>query len=142
MLCKCKIILNFDREVNNIKKNDMKNLVIIALLLVGTLSFAQNKRALTINEETNLIEATFTNDAGEIVQEGTYNKAGQLHGDWITYNAEGKKTVSAKYNQGIKTGKWFFWTKDTLKEVDYSKNTIANVNVWKTDSTIADSRRP
>ena len=120
----------------------MKNILTIALLLVGTFSFAQKERSLTLNEETNLIEATFTNDKGVVVQEGTYTKEGKLHGDWITYDNEGKKTISAKYNNGVKTGKWFFWSEDTLREVDYSSNNVVNVSVWKTDNNIADSRQP
>ena len=119
----------------------MKNILVIALLLVGSLSFAQNEKTLVLNEETNLIEATFTNAEGAIIQTGTYTKSGKLHGDWITYDAEGKKTVAAKYDNGSKAGKWFFWTDNTLREVDYSNNSVANVNTW-VNNTIADSRRP
>jgi antitoxin component YwqK of YwqJK toxin-antitoxin module len=120
----------------------MKNIFVIALFLVGTFTHAQTERDLKLNEENNLIEATFTNSDGVVIQKGTYTKEGKLHGSWISYDIDGNKTVSAYYDNGIKTGKWFFWTEDTLKEVDYSNNTIAKVNVWKNNNPFADSRRP
>ena len=119
----------------------MKNLLVIALMLVGSLTFAQNERTLKLNEETNLIDAVYVNEAGDVVQTGSYTLDGKLQGEWISYDAEGKKTVSGKYDNGVKTGKWFFWSENTLKEVDYAQNNIANVNTW-VNNTIADSRRP
>lgn len=119
----------------------MKKVIYIIVMLVVGFGYSQNERSLTLNEETNLIEATFTNTEGVIVQTGSYTKTGKLHGDWISYDAEGKKTVAAKYDNGVKTGKWFFWSDTTLREVDYSNNSVANVNTWSSN-TIADSRRP
>ncbi|PSG89990.1 toxin-antitoxin system YwqK family antitoxin [Aurantibacter aestuarii] len=120
----------------------MKNLIVLVLLLVGTSVFAQNERTLKFNEDTNLIEATYYNENGNIVQTGFYTKEGKLQGDWISYDNEGNKKVSAQYNNGEKTGKWFYWSKDTLNEVDYSNNTVANVNTWITKNSIADRELP
>jgi antitoxin component YwqK of YwqJK toxin-antitoxin module len=120
----------------------MKNLIVLVLLMVGTSAFAQQERSLKFNEATNLIEATYYNVDGVVVQTGFYTKEGKLQGDWITYDTNGNKKVSAQYNEGVKTGKWFYWTKDTLKEVDYTDNTIASVNTWVTKNSIADRQKP
>ena len=41
------------------------------------------------------------------------------------------------YNNGKKVGKWFIWTKQTLKEINYENNSIASVNVWEPKSKVA-----
>jgi|TARA_R110002012_G_scaffold299919_2_gene499312 antitoxin component YwqK of YwqJK toxin-antitoxin module len=120
----------------------MKNLIVLVLLMVGTSVFAQAERSLKFNEATNLIEATYYNENGNVIQTGFYTKEGKLQGDWISYDNKGNKKVSAKYNEGVKTGKWFYWNGDTLNEVDYSDNTVASVNTWITKNSIADRQRP
>jgi hypothetical protein len=35
-----------------------------------------------------------------------------------------------EYENGQKTGKWFFWTGSTLNEVDYSNSRIADIKKW------------
>jgi antitoxin component YwqK of YwqJK toxin-antitoxin module len=39
----------------------------------------------------------------------------------------GNKTAMATYDNGQKSGKWFFWNDTVLSEVDYSNNQIASV---------------
>jgi hypothetical protein len=36
-----------------------------------------------------------------------------------------------EYTQGKKTGKWFFWDAEILREVDFVDSKIANVTEWK-----------
>ena len=115
----------------------MKNIVIIALLLFTSLSFAQKERTLELNKNTDLIDVVYYHDNGIISQTGSYTKVGKLQGDWLSYDTNGKKIVSAQYDNGKKVGKWFYWAGDTLKEVDYSNNTIANINEWSNQSTLA-----
>lgn len=118
----------------------MKKIFTIAILLTATFSFAQKERTLELNKETNLIEVTYYHDNGTVSQTGFYTTEGKLQGDWISFNTQGHKVVSASYDNGAKVGKWFYWNEDTLKEVDYSKNAIASVSEWKqTKSTLADS---
>ena len=118
----------------------MKKILALAIMLTATLSFAQKERTLKLNKETNLIEATYYHENGTVSQTGTYTIDGKLHGDWISFNVQGHKVVSATYDQGEKVGKWFYWNDDTLKEVDYTKNAIASVNEWKqTNSSLADN---
>jgi len=90
-------------------------------------SLAQKERVLKLNKETNLIEVTYYHDNGVVSQTGAYTLDGKLQGEWLSYDTEGNKTVLANYDNGKKVGKWFYWTKETVKEVDYSKNAIANL---------------
>ncbi|PHQ30908.1 MAG: nicotinic acid mononucleotide adenyltransferase [Leeuwenhoekiella sp.] len=109
----------------------MKKLLVI-VALVGAVSFvsAQEKKN-TYVKEGNLIKATLFYDNGQVSQEGYYTADGKLHGEWVSYDTDGKKTAVANYNEGKKTGKWFFWEDDTLREVDYSQSRITSVNTWK-----------
>ncbi len=115
----------------------MKNILILTMLLFTSISFAQKDRTLELNKETNLIEVVYFHDNGMISQTGSYTTDGQLEGDWLSYDADGKKIASAQYDNGQKVGKWFFWTNDTLKEVDYSDNAISSVSEWTNTSSLA-----
>jgi len=98
----------------------------IAVLLITTISFAQEKRTLTLNKETNLIDVVYYHDNGEISQTGSYTADGKLEGKWLTFNDKGSKLVTAFYKEGKKTGKWIYVIEGKIKEVDYSKN-IASI---------------
>ena len=105
----------------------MKKIIIILLLLLTTYGFAQQKRDLKLNKDTNLIEVVYYHDNGVVSQTGTYTLDGKLQGVWLSFDTEGKKIVSANYDNGKKVGKWYYWTNGTVKEVDYSDNAIASV---------------
>ena len=114
-----------------------KQFILFFALLISMISFAQQERTLKLNEDTNLIEVTYYHDNGVLSQTGFYTTDGILHGKWLSYDINGKKTVSANYDNGKKVGKWFYWNDSTLKEVDYSNNAIASVNEWTNKSSIA-----
>jgi antitoxin component YwqK of YwqJK toxin-antitoxin module len=101
------------------------------------LSFAQQERTLKLDNDKNLIEVTYFHDNGKVSQMGFYTKGGKLHGDWLSFDINGNKTVSAKYDNGKKVGKWFYWQGDQLKEVDYSSNAVASVNEWVQNKRLA-----
>ncbi len=113
-----------------------KNIILLALLFVCAASFAQSKPEMKLNKETNLIEATYFHPNGKISQKGTFNLNKKLHGEWISYNEEGKAISTGSYENGVKTGKWLFWANNTLKEVEYSNNAIAAVNETKSTEGI------
>lgn len=115
----------------------MKNILIIAILLFTSISFAQKERSLELNKETDLIDVVYYHDNGMVSQTGSYTHDGKLQGDWLSYDVNGKKIVSAQYDHGKKVGKWFYWNGDTLKEVDYSDNAVASINEWSNKSTLA-----
>jgi len=106
-------------------------------LLMTVVSFAQQERDLKLNKDTNLIEVTYYHDNGVVSQIGSYTVDGKLQGEWLSFNTQGKKTVSANYDNGKKVGKWFYWNDKTLKEVDYSNNAITNVNQWSDKEPLA-----
>lgn len=98
--------------------------------MITVVSFGQQERDLKLNAENNVIEVTYYHDNGVVSQTGAYTLEGKLQGEWLSFDTEGKKVVSANYDNGKKVGKWFYWNNDTLKEVDYTNNTIVSVNEW------------
>lgn len=111
----------------------MKNILTI-MALVGTmfLANAQEKISGDYVKDGNLIKATLYHANGEVSQKGFYTEQGKLQGKWMSFDQEGRKTAEAHYDNGEKTGKWFFWQGDNiLKEVDYSNSKIASVSTWK-----------
>lgn len=104
----------------------MKNFAFILMFFWVAFGFAQKERTLVYNEETNLIEVTYYHQNGKISQTGFYTKDGKLHGNWNKFSEEGKKIVAAKYNNGQKVGTWYYWINDTVKEVDYTNNSVAD----------------
>ncbi|MEO9892587.1 nicotinic acid mononucleotide adenyltransferase [Aurantibacter sp.] len=101
--------------------------LILTILLVSSSAFAQKEKEMKMNTETNLIEATYYHENGEISQQGTFNLDKKLHGNWISYNEAGEKISEGAYVNGMKTGKWNFWNEGSLKEVEFSNNAIASV---------------
>jgi antitoxin component YwqK of YwqJK toxin-antitoxin module len=116
----------------------MKNIFIaIAFLFTAFLS-AQETNKPTIQKKGDLFEATYFYDNGDVSQKGYFNKDSKLQGVWTKFDQQGNKLAVGEYDNGVKVGKWLFWSNDTLREVDYDNNTIANVNKWELKSTIAD----
>lgn len=100
-------------------------LVFVALLMT-VVSFAQQERELKLNKDTNLIEVTYYHDNGVVSQTGSYTLDGKLQGEWLSFDAEGKKMISANYDNGKKVGKWIYWIDGIKKEVNY-KNNVASL---------------
>lgn len=102
----------------------MKKLILVFAFLITVVSFAQEnqKRDLKLNEDTNLIEVVYYHDNGVVSQTGTYTLDGKLQGEWLSFDTEGKKTVSANYDNGKKVGKWIYWIDGVKKEVNYTDN--------------------
>ncbi len=105
----------------------MKKSILLFAFLITVVSFAQQKRDLKLNKDTNLIEVVYYHDNGVVSQTGTYTVDGKLQGEWLSFDTAGKKTVSGNYDNGKKVGKWFYYTNETIKEVDYKDNVIANL---------------
>ncbi len=100
----------------------------MVMAFVTVLVYGQDKKVQKFNDETNLIEVTDYHDNGIISQEGTFNLNGELHGEWISYDALGNKISQGSYENGDKSGKWVFWSNDTMKEVEYNNNQIASID--------------
>lgn len=110
-------------------------MLLVAVLMITTV-YAQEKTKKNVYiKKGDLIEATLYHDNGVVSQTGFYTAEGKLTGEWVSYNVQGEKTASAEYENGEKTGKWFFWNDDTLIEVDYKDSRIAAVNTWKNEGS-------
>ncbi|HSR59842.1 MAG TPA: hypothetical protein VLL47_03765 [Robiginitalea sp.] len=115
----------------------MKKLILCLLFLAPAITVAQHERKVTLLEEANLYQVVYYHESGTISQQGTLNMAGELHGRWESFAENGEKVAMGNYINGKKDGKWFFWNKDGLSEVDYNHNTIASVQQWKEGSRLA-----
>ncbi|MFH6602873.1 toxin-antitoxin system YwqK family antitoxin [Maribacter algicola] len=104
-----------------------KYVLLIVVSFMVSASFAQQKKEIKLNKETNLIEATYFHENGQVSQKGTFDLAGKLQGDWVSYNDAGDKTSEGSYEKGVKTGKWLFWEDGKMKEVVFDNNIIASV---------------
>ena len=113
----------------------MKKILTTVMLGIATLAFAQEKQP-TFKAEGDLVKATYYYEDGSIKTQGFF-KNKKLTGEWVRFDKEGNKIQLAYYAAGKKVGKWFVWTKESLKEINYENNTIASVNVWKPESKVA-----
>ena len=114
----------------------MKKIVLI-LVALGMLNIAQaqEEKKDTYILKGDLIEATIHHDNGVVFQKGYFTKEGKLTGIWTSFDREGNKTAVGHYENNQKVGKWFFWDKDVLREVDYENSRIAVVNTWVNNGT-------
>ena len=113
----------------------MKKMLLIALVMISGVVFAQGEPQLEVVGQ--LVKATYYYDNGTIQQEGFF-RDGKLNGKWTSYNENGNVATIAEYTNGEKSGKWqFFENAVAVKEVSYSENKIASINVVK-ENNIAD----
>ena len=105
----------------------MKKIMILGALAISALTFAQTKKPV-LEQEGNLIKATYHYENGQIQQQGHF-KDGKLEGSWVAYDTNGNKKSIGEYTNGEKTGKWFFLNEAKSSQVDYSKNQIYQM-VW------------
>lgn len=111
--------------------------IVMTLVFLFSIGFSFAQKETKVIEKNGVTEVTFYYDNGNIKQHGFFNKEGNVDGKWTMYNVEGKKSAVGNYDNGVKVGKWFFWSQDnTLTEVDYKESKVDKVNVWKR-STIA-----
>jgi antitoxin component YwqK of YwqJK toxin-antitoxin module len=112
----------------------MKKYIILSAILFTGITFAQENNP-ELEAVGELVKTTYYFENGKVQQEGFF-KNGKLDGVWTSYDANGNKLAVANYDNGEKTGKWFFWTGTNLNEVDYSNSRIASVKTWKKDALV------
>ena len=115
----------------------MKKVAFIFVLLLTIIASGQTVNKTQSVEGNDLIKVKYFHDNGALSQEGFFNKKGLLDGVWKSYDENGKKLCVGTYNNGVKVGKWMFWQKNILKEVDFVDNAIVNIKSWKEDYTLA-----
>ena len=101
-----------------------KSILLLFTFLITVVSFAQEKqkRDLKLNKDTNLIDAVYYHENGTVSQTGSFNADGKLQGQWLSFNTEGEKIVSANYANGTNVGKWIHWIEGKKKVVNYDNN--------------------
>jgi antitoxin component YwqK of YwqJK toxin-antitoxin module len=114
----------------------MRKIMSLLMLVCGALYMQAQDVNPQYEQQGDLVKATFYHDNGAIAQSGFF-RDGKLHGEWVMYNEDGKKVAIGQYNQGIKTGKWFFWEGELLREVDYNNNMIVGVINWRNGEPVA-----
>lgn len=90
----------------------------------------------TMEKVGDMVKATYFHENGEIAQTG-YFLNDKLHGQWLMYDTNGKKVAAGKYVEGKKSGKWFFWEGQILKEVDFMDSRIVNVKKWNQSEIVS-----
>jgi hypothetical protein len=115
-------------------KQNMKNLLIASMMMFAGVVFAQDNNAQHVVVD-QMVKSTFYFENGQVKQEGFY-KDGKVHGQWISYDINGNKVSMGQFENGIKTGKWFFWTGSDLSEVDFTDSRIAQVKKWSQGSLV------
>ena len=113
----------------------MKKVYVLIIALLCTAALVAQQRTEKTNKITNLTEVIYYYEDGNIQQKGTFNKKKQPHGKWVSYDNNGDKLSVGYYDAGKKIGKWFFWTNEGLREVDYKNNKIVSVNTWIDDES-------
>ena len=115
----------------------MKSYVLSFLFVLASgFMFSQENNSEFVELDNGLVEATYYHDNGSIEQQGTF-KDGLLHGAWTSFDRNGNKVAMGNYVKGKKTGKWFFWSDTSLKEVDYVDSRIVSVHEWKDKNKLA-----
>jgi len=117
----------------------MKTLLILSVMMLGMITYAQEVKPKFDQLKDGKIEATYFHENGAIAQKGFFlNK--KRHGEWTSFDNKGQKTAQAEFKNGQKTGKWFIWNGDKLTEVDYKNNQIAAVNTWVDKDPVASNK--
>lgn len=111
-----------------------KIMIAAAVVFAGVLSAQEVKPKHEIQDQ--MVKSTYYYENGKVKQEGFY-KDGKVHGTWTAYNEDGTKRSMGEYNNGVKTGKWFFWTGSELNEVDYADSRIAEVKTWSQNAVVS-----
>ncbi len=116
----------------------MKRFIIVFFFSIALFSQAQAEKSSPLLEvKGDLILVTLFHDNGVVHQQGTFSIDGTLDGLWTSYDFYGNKLSQGYYENGIKSGKWFFWSEGTLKEVDFQDSKITNVIEWDEKSEVA-----
>ncbi|WP_418649182.1 toxin-antitoxin system YwqK family antitoxin [Tenacibaculum aestuariivivum] len=113
----------------------MRKFILVICILSISLLQAKNTDP-KFEKEGSLVKATYFYKDGKVKEQGFF-KDKKLTGTWVSFDAKGNKSVIAHYEGGKKTGKWFMWKEDGLKEIDYNNNIIASVQTWKEETKVA-----
>lgn len=111
-------------------------LISISVFCVTENSLAQNENKLIeYNEFTELIDVTYFYENGVIMQKGSFNIDGLPHGEWASFNMDGKELCSGNYKNGLRVGVWNIQLDKEIQSVYYFNSKI--INAQQNDSDLA-----
>ena len=99
--------------------------ILTILLISSNLSIAQSVEP-TFEKENDLVKATYFYDNGMVKEVGFF-KEDKLHDKWVSYDQEGKISIVAQYENGLKDGQWFIVEEDHVKQLTYQDNKLIKV---------------
>ena len=117
----------------------MKALTLILSLFIGLTTFAQ--KDLKIVKQGDLYKVTYFHENGNVSQTGFINSNRKLQGTWTSFDVDGKEKSVGQYENGKKSGTWFFGSNtNSITQVDFGNdNRVASVYQLKSKSQLADS---
>ena len=111
-------------------------IILISLFVFGfAFSYGQTTKVERTTSPQQ-IKLTQFHANGEVAQQGHILR-NKLDGVWESFDAAGKKIAVGNYDNGIKTGTWFFWTDEQLIEVEFTNNKVQEVIYWNTSERTA-----
>ncbi len=119
----------------------MKTALLLVSLFIGLTTFAQDNN-IKIQKQGDLYHLTLFHNNGEIAQVGYITENKKLHGIWTLFDNKGQKVSRGRYENGKKTGRWFFWrnNSEALTQIDFGTDyRIASIVEKKTNSQLANS---
>lgn len=80
------------------------------------------------SKDGELVKVERFDNAGNLVEVGTYSKDGALEGKWMSYRADGSVKSIAYYSAGEKVGNWTHYDefKNQIHQVSYEDGVIAS----------------
>ena len=111
----------------------MKSYVLLVALIFSSFQLFSQE---VINKNITTEKTTYYEN-GQICEHGFFNTEGQLAGNWIKYDAEGNVLIQGDFANGKKQGKWLFWDKNALKEVDFNNNQVVKFTQWSKTEYLA-----
>ena len=98
--------------------------------------------AVTINNYSIYINPIFIVSLGDnfyengvIMQKGSFNIDGLPHGEWASFNMDGKELCSGNYKNGLRVGVWNIQLDKEIQSVYYFNSKI--INAQQNDSDLA-----
>lgn len=117
----------------NVNPTDMKKILALLLLFVGTFSFGQTPSYVSYEGEPDYVYYTLTDpETGEILEKGTYYR-GKKTGQWISFYPTGKVQYKFRFKDGKRVGKWKTYDPEgnLIMVHTYKKGKVENVIMAK-----------
>ena len=95
----------------------MKAIILSACFLLSLTIAAQEMPKRENTKNGSIVQATVFHENGSVAQRGAYNLNNELHGAWVSYDEKGALVAQGTYTEGKRTGTWFFYNDEEIKQV-------------------------